>query len=86
MEGGCTAPIGALASIEHDNLHFEGVLLSLDGKQKLMDQKIYFPRGLSPLWQVVCPRNIGQWWQGIDGGDKKGTGITPAWESQTKVS
>mgnify|MGYP003641697646 FL=1 len=39
LEGGCTAPIGALASIEHDSLHFEGVLLSLDGKQKLRIKK-----------------------------------------------
>ncbi|MCK0144220.1 hydroxymethylbilane synthase [Arenibacter sp. F26102] len=39
LEGGCTAPIGALAKIEQDNLLFEGVLLSLDGKQKLMVKK-----------------------------------------------
>lgn len=37
LEGGCTAPIGALATYsEHDDtLHFEGVLLSEDGKQKV---------------------------------------------------
>ena len=36
LEGGCTAPIGAIAQYsEHDDtLHFKGVLLSLDGKQK----------------------------------------------------
>lgn len=36
LEGGCTAPIGAIAKYnEHDDtLHFKGVLLSLDGKQK----------------------------------------------------
>lgn len=39
LEGGCTAPIGALAIIEQDNLHFEGVLLSLDGKQELKVNK-----------------------------------------------
>ena len=39
MEGGCTAPIGALATIEGDEVHFEGNLLSLDGKQKLSVQK-----------------------------------------------
>ena len=39
LEGGCTAPIGALAKIEQDNLNFEGILLSLDGKQKLMVKK-----------------------------------------------
>jgi hydroxymethylbilane synthase len=34
LEGGCTAPIGALATIQDNVLHFKGVLLSLDGAQK----------------------------------------------------
>ena len=43
LEGGCTAPIGALANYneEEDNIHFKGVLLSIDGKQKLeIDKKV----------------------------------------------
>lgn len=39
LEGGCTAPIGALARIEKGRLYFEGILLSLDGTQKLSVQK-----------------------------------------------
>lgn len=39
LEGGCTAPIGALAQIEEDKIHFRGVLLSLDGKQKIEIEK-----------------------------------------------
>ena len=39
LEGGCTAPIGALAKIEEDIVHFEGVLMSLDGKQKISVKK-----------------------------------------------
>jgi hydroxymethylbilane synthase len=37
LEGGCTAPIGALAKYNepNDTIEFEGVLLSIDGKQKL---------------------------------------------------
>lgn len=35
LEGGCTAPIGALATIREGIIHFEGVLLSLDGEQRL---------------------------------------------------
>jgi hydroxymethylbilane synthase len=37
LEGGCTAPIGAIAKYneEQDRIEFKGVLLSLDGKQKL---------------------------------------------------
>ncbi len=39
LEGGCTAPIGALATIEGNILNFEGNLLSLDGKRKFSVQK-----------------------------------------------
>ncbi len=39
LEGGCTAPIGALATINGDEIHFEGNLLSLDGTQKYSVQK-----------------------------------------------
>lgn len=39
LEGGCTAPIGALASIVDDNIHFKGVLLSIDGSKKLTVSK-----------------------------------------------
>lgn len=35
LEGGCTAPIGALATIENETIHFTGVLFSLDGKTKI---------------------------------------------------
>ncbi|WP_164510821.1 hydroxymethylbilane synthase [Nonlabens xiamenensis] len=35
LEGGCTAPIGALAQVEAGQLHFKGCLLSLDGKKRL---------------------------------------------------
>lgn len=41
LEGGCTAPIGAIAQYsEHDDtLHFKGVLLSLDGSKKFEIEK-----------------------------------------------
>lgn len=35
LEGGCTAPIGALAIIVKDEIKFKGVLFSPDGKNKL---------------------------------------------------
>jgi hydroxymethylbilane synthase len=37
LEGGCTAPIGAIANYneKEDVIDFTGVLLSIDGKQKL---------------------------------------------------
>ena len=34
LEGGCTAPIGALATFSLDKIEFEGVLFSLNGKEK----------------------------------------------------
>ena len=42
LEGGCTAPIGALATYneEEDTIHFDGVLFSLDGKEKIEVHKI----------------------------------------------
>ena len=41
LEGGCTAPIGALAyyNEKEETLNFKGVLLSIDGKQKLEIEK-----------------------------------------------
>ncbi len=41
LEGGCTAPIGALAQYdeEKDTIEFKGVLLSVDGKQKIEIEK-----------------------------------------------
>ncbi|QYA24954.1 hydroxymethylbilane synthase [Gramella sp. MT6] len=39
LEGGCTAPIGALARIVNDHIHFHGALFSLDGKHKIDVEK-----------------------------------------------
>ena len=40
LEGGCTAPIGALATIEEDQIRFIGVLFSVDGRQKFEVEKV----------------------------------------------
>lgn len=41
LEGGCTAPIGALAQINNDDeILFKGVLLSLDGKERIYVEKV----------------------------------------------
>lgn len=39
LEGGCTAPIGALATIIGDQINFKGALLSIDGKEKIEIEK-----------------------------------------------
>ena len=35
LEGGCTAPIGALAYIKNEEVNFKGVLLSVDGSKRI---------------------------------------------------
>lgn len=42
LEGGCTAPIGALAKYNEadDTIDFKGVLLSIDGKEKIEIEQI----------------------------------------------
>ena len=39
LEGGCTAPIGALATITNDTLLFRGALFALDGSKKIEIEK-----------------------------------------------
>jgi len=41
LEGGCTAPIGALATIDGNEITFKGALFSLDGKKQIsIERKI----------------------------------------------
>lgn len=39
LEGGCTAPIGALAKVLDNHVHFHGALFSLDGTKKIEVEK-----------------------------------------------
>ncbi|MGC1471136.1 MAG: hydroxymethylbilane synthase [Psychroserpens sp.] len=39
LEGGCSAPIGGLCFIKEEEVHFQGVLLSLDGTKKIEVQR-----------------------------------------------
>lgn len=39
LEGGCSAPIGAIAFIKNEEIHFNGILLSLDGSKKIEVQR-----------------------------------------------
>lgn len=38
LEGGCTAPIGALATIKNDTIDFKGGLFSLDGSRNILEE------------------------------------------------
>ncbi|MCT7903692.1 Porphobilinogen deaminase [Candidatus Ornithobacterium hominis] len=43
LEGGCTAPIGALAKVKGKEMHFQGAILSLGGEQKVeVEEKFEF--------------------------------------------
>ncbi|MFI2741818.1 hydroxymethylbilane synthase [Zhouia sp. PK063] len=39
LEGGCTAPIGAIAKLENDKIIFKGILLNLEGTKKIGVEK-----------------------------------------------
>ena len=40
LEGGCTAPLGALAYIKNEEVNFKGILLSKDGSKKIEVSKV----------------------------------------------
>lgn len=64
LEGGCTAPIGALAQIKDQTVHFEGVVFSLDGKQKISLNK-NVPLNQANGFGEQCAKEVLQ-----QGGDK----------------
>ena len=55
--GGCSTPISALATITGDQLHFEGNILSLDGKQKATIEKTTTINNSSNLG-VTCAKEL----------------------------
>ncbi|MFP2997862.1 hydroxymethylbilane synthase [Spongiivirga sp. MCCC 1A20706] len=57
LEGGCTAPIGALATNNGDKLNFVGELISLDGKRKVSIEK-QFPFALAKDAGRICAMKI----------------------------
>ncbi|MGW9684737.1 hydroxymethylbilane synthase [Flagellimonas sp. 2504JD1-5] len=64
LEGGCTAPIGALAQIKDQKVYFEGVLFSLDGKEKISIEK-NIPLSKAKGFGQACAKEVLE-----KGGDK----------------
>ena len=61
LEGGCTAPIGALAEIIDNTIQFKGVLFSLDGNKKLeVAKSIELPKSLQGFQNHVGLRGFGK--------------------------
>jgi hydroxymethylbilane synthase len=58
LEGGCTAPIGALAVIENNKITFEGVLFSLDGSQKIVVKYDNIELSEAKNLGVLCAQEI----------------------------
>ena len=57
LEGGCTAPIGALARVDDERLYFEGALFSFDGTQELRVRRTFeLPAGEAA--GRACARDI----------------------------
>ena len=59
LEGGCTAPIGGLATILNDTLHFKGRLCSLDGK-KCIEIEESFPKNEIEIGKKLAQKVIQQ--------------------------
>ncbi|UII81437.1 hydroxymethylbilane synthase [Flagellimonas sp. CMM7] len=64
LEGGCTAPIGALANIKDQSVHFIGTVFSLDGKQKVDIEKT-IPVKSAKGFGEICAQEVLS-----NGGDK----------------
>lgn len=62
LEGGCTAPIGALAYHEEGMLHFKGGVFSLQGKQGIiLDKKTKaYDENLGKVWAEEVLRQGGE--------------------------
>jgi hydroxymethylbilane synthase len=58
LEGGCTAPIGALARVIDNEIRFEGVLCSVDGSQKIhVERTIELHKGHTDFGKE-CAREV----------------------------
>ena len=64
LEGGCTAPIGAHAKIVNDSIVFRGVLLSVDGKEKIEVNEVHKLEKTDDLGERLAKKIISQ------GGDR----------------
>lgn len=57
LEGGCTAPIGASAKINSQEITFEGILLSIDGQTKIEIKK-QTTRSSYKDFGVLCAKEV----------------------------
>lgn len=60
LEGGCTAPIGALAVIHENELHFSGALFSLDGRQSVSIERVVSLDTVSGIGELFAKELLDQ--------------------------
>ena len=58
LEGGCTAPIGAHAKIVNNSVVFRGVLLSVDGKEKIEVNEVHKLDKIEDLGEKLAKKII----------------------------
>lgn len=58
LEAGCSSPVGALAQVKNNTLHFRGVVLSLDGSQRMDIEESVSLENYSPGWGIKLAKNL----------------------------
>lgn len=59
LEGGCTAPIGALAKISEDQIQFQGAILSLDGQKIISVEENFSKKEFQNKGRELAERCLG---------------------------
>ena len=58
LEAGCSSPVGALAQVTNNTLHFRGVVLSLDGSQRMDIEESVSIEDYTPGWGIKLAKNL----------------------------
>jgi len=59
LEGGCTAPIGAVAEISGEKIQFKGSILSLDGKKIISIEETFFKNEFEDKGKKMAQKCLG---------------------------
>lgn len=58
LEAGCSSPVGALAQVKNNTLNFRGVVLSLDGSQRMDIEESVSIGDYTPGWGIKLAKNL----------------------------
>ncbi len=65
LMGGCSTPVSALAQIENGQVHFQGNLLSVDGKEKVEIKKLVSKKDAANLGEIAAMEMLANGGQSI---------------------